>query len=653
MANRFGNPDKEEEARGRLPGNRFGNDEPVPFEAAIPYAPPIKRSRLNGLQAFGSAFGDTASFGFGDEIKGGLAGLGAMASGGDFKKTYDTSTALSRETLKDAWDNHAGAALAGTFAGAFVPGMPAGALVRAGAGVGGRLARAAIAGGAAGGLSGIGAGTDLESRVQGGVVGGVAGSALGAGVQKVGEKLGNAAIRLGKANRSATDAGPTGRVLDDMVLQAQRSGVAQDLEGLSTVFDDAARIDPTMTRAEAIGQAGVKRVIGLTRQPGETADLAARQLGGRNADTFDDLTQRIDDNLTPHGPEGPMTVRSANGELDALFQQTSMHGYEPALRNALPSNVAAGMRSITDRAPRLYQQAEAVARDIARAEGVDALSPTDPRYWHYLKVGADEVLHTMTRQGGLGPSLRRQWTHNVRALRDQLDQVPGYRDARIQWGSLSEAREALEQGFQFDRMLPAQMDDLARGLSPFQERYLQAGITERLRDVLARKDNDGLANIAKAMTGRRTQELLARAFRGRENELQDFLTLARAKRDMHSNASRMMAANNSVTGIVGAEALDMAALTNPKNTLMQGLWNATAGRVGERYRDNLGAAYLAPVGEAGRTGMGLMSSRAAREARMLAAVRRGRRTRSDLRRTREAYQTGIGFAGVYDPTEDD
>jgi len=604
------------------------------------------------IEAFGSGLADSVSLGFGDELQGVGAGLNAALAGQDFRGAYDAQTQRARDVLNRSQQEQPLAAGAGTVAGALVPGFgAAGAVGRAGR-LGTRLMRGAGVGAAYGGASGVGGGTDAESRLSGGIQGAGLGAALGAGAQGVVEGVG--ALARGARNvipsRRTVPSGPSVAVMDDLRRMGSNNpelGV-RNFNDLGRVMSQAAQRDPTLTVAEALGRPGVNRVAGISRLPGQTAQRAERALE-ENANTFDELTQRLDENLTPRSEEGaPLTRRGAQGELDAEFSRTSMQGYQEAFKNRVSRQTAQRMGNIISQpgAEQLFNRAVREAQDLAALDGQQLGGLTsDPRLWHYIKVAAGDVLRTMRREG-LGSTKARQFTRLVRQLTDELDSIPGYKPSRERWGSLSEAQEALEAGTTFDRMAPDEIEDLVSRLTPFQQRYLQAGITERIRAILSNKDNDGLINIAREMTKRKYERLLQVAFRGQRAALQDFLTYARTRRQSFEDRSRMASSRNSVTGIVGSEAVNMPPTTVPGlvTAAARLVYGKTAGAMREGYRDRLGEVLLTPVGRFDDAGRNLMS-RASREAAAeQARLRRGRRR--TLARTGQSLGAGLAITAA-------
>lgn len=644
MTNRFERYARED---GR-PANRFER-----------YARP---ERVGQTDAYLRGLGDSLSLSWGDELMGVGAGLGAAAQGRDFGEAFEAQAGRSRANLAEARRDRPWETGAGELTGFLVPGLGAARVARTGVNLAGRLTSAGAWGAGFGGVSGAGAVDDdrltlegLANRATGGAMGAGMGAAFGVGAQGVLGELAPNALRAGrKALGVPTSGGRMGvaeRARDDLLHTARQNERlnVQDFNDLGRVIQDAAAREPTMTVAEALGRSAINRVVKYSRLPGRTAEQAERVLE-RNADTFDVLTQRLDDTLTPRMPNGaPLTMRDASGELDAAFAQASSTGYQQAFANRVAPASAERMQQIMARHPEFYKRVVDEARIIAHGDAGApiAVNAYDPRFWHYAKVAAGDMIRTMRREG-LGATRARQYTQSLRQIVDELDQVPGYRDARQQWGSLSEAREALEAGFGFDKMRPAQMQDLVGRLTPFQKRYLQAGITERVRDVLSRRDNDGLINIARDLTGRRRSELLRAAFGDKRGPLDDFLQYARLRRQMHNDARRMASSQESPTALVTGEGLADAIPTGSislRSTAARAAFNATIGRLGERNRDILGRVLLTPVSEFQRSSGGLLS-RASREASR-------RQSRDRLTRTRGAYLAGVGGMGVYDPREEE
>lgn len=650
-----------EQARAELARRRARSGEPA---QSAPPVDPNDGERLGAGAGYLRGLANSVTQTYGDELAGGVAGVAeTMRRGqwspftgilpgiqsGTFQQAYNQQAQRSRDNYREAVRDQPLATGAGEVTGYMVPGLGIGRAARTGVNLVGRLGRAGATGATFGAFSGFGSGETMPERLEGAAEGGALGLVLGAGVHGV---LGEALPSLLRSGRRMVglpaESGRVGvaeRTANDL-LRAARQNERLNVESLSDVggvIRDAAVRDPSLTVAEALGRSAINRVVKYSRLPGRTAERAEQTLE-RNASAFDELTSRLDDTLTPRAQDGsPLTMRDASGELDAAFNRTSIDGYQQALARPIPTELANSLQTVIRRHPEFYQRAIQEAQKIARGEGITGLQGiTDPRLWHYLKVGASDTLRSMRREG-LGATLARQYTQSIRALTDNLDNIPGYRGARQQWGSLSEAREALEAGFGFDRLRPDEIEQLSRRLTPFQRRYLQAGVTERVRDVLERRDNDGLVNIARELTNRRRGALLRAAFGDKRGAIDDFLEYARLRRQMHNDARRMASSQESPTGIVTGEGLADAIPTGAislRAMAMRSALDSTVGRIGERNRDILGRILLTPVGDFEPVGRGLIS-RVQRE-------QRRRLSRRRLERTRQAYIAGTGGIGVYE-----
>jgi hypothetical protein len=111
------------------------------------FAGPQRRKKLQWYDAALSGAGDSLSFGFGDEIQGGLAGAGAWLTGGDYWDAYNKSTREARSWQDKAAIDEGGWKFAGELGGAVLGGLATGggAAVVGNALRGGRAAAAAAA----------------------------------------------------------------------------------------------------------------------------------------------------------------------------------------------------------------------------------------------------------------------------------------------------------------------------------------------------------------------------------------------------------------------------------------------------------------------------------------------------------------------------
>lgn len=231
---------------------------------------------ISELEAFGSGFADSATFGFGDELQAGLHGLGAMARGGDFSSVYEDRVRRARDRLSAAREQRPWITGAGNIAGAAAWGlgglarqglMRGGAMLAARPGVSqavaqasgrgwnalrAQLGRSARYGAAAGAAYGAGSGegdlasgdgnamaADLfsmrraPSAAIGAITGGLAAPATVAVAQPLTRGLGRVLTGATERMRSAATGAPyiAGRAVRD--LDAVMGGAGDDVHALS------------------------------------------------------------------------------------------------------------------------------------------------------------------------------------------------------------------------------------------------------------------------------------------------------------------------------------------------------------------------------------------------------------------------------------
>ena len=155
------------------------------------------------LEAFGYNAADGATFGFGDEAAGALAGAGAVLGGGDFALAYRQRVDAARERLEAAREAHPVSSMAGTLAGATATFLIPGGAQATGARLGltgletaGRVGQAVATGRAlpfgsqlAAQAAGRGGSALAAQMGLGAIQGGIYGGLYGAGAADEGDRL--------------------------------------------------------------------------------------------------------------------------------------------------------------------------------------------------------------------------------------------------------------------------------------------------------------------------------------------------------------------------------------------------------------------------------------------------------------------------------
>lgn len=454
----------------------------------------LLRNRFKGRVGVGGAAvlgaGQGASFGGSDELTGALNAL--VPGQGTMAERYAFGREASRAMLDNAREEHPVAAYGGEIAG--------GAATAAGLGYGATrpgmtLAERALTGlrvGAAegatyGALSGEGA-TD---RVEEALKGSLAGAGIGAAAP-VAFSLGRGAVNAvvdpiagalntgnsARANRLvAATVGRAGRSVDD--VQRYLDDAARDGQGVATV-------------ADALGDAGQRRLAGVARSPGGEwikEALDQRQLGqSERVGSF--LREAFDATDTAQGLEASM--RSARG-------QAADTAYDAARSGAGPVDVRGALAVIDDRIRGM--QGSGVTGDgiDARLAGFRSrLSAPNPAASR-VAPGANAVeLSDFDRvlgvkqdvQDAIGAAVRAGRNNEARELGKlarELDAAleaasDGYRAANDEFARASREIDAIGRGADMSRP-SARAEDTTRafgGMTPGQQAAARVGYVDPL-----------------------------------------------------------------------------------------------------------------------------------------------------------------------------
>jgi len=201
--------------------------------AAAPGVPAAEDNQLGALASGALGVGQGLTFGFSDEIAGGLAGIGSALSGDGFQSGYRSGTDAVRG-LHDR--SNPTAFVAGDIIGSLV--IPGGA-VRGGINLAAKVSRATASGAAqgAGGAFGRAEGSAAErvpEAASGAVLGGVLGGAVSAAVPAAGQRLQALARRA--APDSIEEAG-------DAAISAIRDAAQRGKEGVNEAYDAVAALE--------------------------------------------------------------------------------------------------------------------------------------------------------------------------------------------------------------------------------------------------------------------------------------------------------------------------------------------------------------------------------------------------------------------------
>ncbi len=513
--------------------------------------------RFNGLNGAGGEFGsflstaaDSVSLGFGDELAGLGAGVGAAMTGGDFGSAYGDQVERSRQRLRDAWRFHGGSALAGALVGS----IPAGGVVglaargmRAGAAGANalrnltpaqRVMSAAATGAGFGGVYGAGSANDdrlslegLGSRAMGAAGGAALGGVTGGVLQGVGMGASHAARNLLRPallpeERAAQE---LGRGLNRAGITtpeafAQRADELAQMERLSPgsnpmVMDalEGAGTDLTMVAGarQSTGRQAMRDAL-ETRNEGARergTALLWRQLGGG--------TQR---NAARTVEELEEVQRTQAAPLFAEAYRRTVQAVPPQLREFITFNSRSGAR---------FNSALETTRETMRrmmgADATDEAMQRSPLFWHRLlenvsaEVGATMRSARINPLGGPRGSAIADMTQDSQRLNVMVRRLlgPEFNRAMNTYAGAARTMDAVELGYSAVKQSgELQLGQLHRRLSRMTQGEREAArfaAISGLSDELARADpGTGRANVLRAIIGNQSKRNTLRAIFGGE-----------------------------------------------------------------------------------------------------------------------------------------
>jgi hypothetical protein len=462
-------------------GNRFAR-----------YADAPPREPISRTNAVWRGAQDAFSFGFADEFAGLIGGneeRDRVRREQELARAYHPMSYMGGQ-LGGALAGGGGLGIAGRAGLRLIPGA-AQAAGRFAQGIGplGRIGLGAGAGAAGGALYGAGDSPD-GMRGQGAAGGALWGAAFGAGGQALGEVGGRLA---GALQRSMS---PEARAANMIAGMQQRFGQTGD--DLAAGLRDA----PEGAMVMDVLPGGTQIAAGAGARPSAGREEMRKALDQRNAGASQQAVDDIWSSL------GGGARQSGSATIDDMARQQRAQAaplYEAALTRPMDmARAQALLQPIIDRNPRLFQLAQERAQAIALSETGRRFRPDDPRYWHYLKQGADEAFESLRNpvsgQGGLGPAERRAYARAMHAYRLQLGRIlgPEYRQADAIWGGLARQQNAIRTGFD---AVDSRADDMAIGETLQAMRRMSAGELDAMRLGALAKMTDMLEN-ANTMTGR-------------------------------------------------------------------------------------------------------------------------------------------------------
>ena len=599
--------------------------------------------------------GDSVSFGLGDEIHGGFAGVDALLQGRDYGTAFRRQRDRSRATLERAWRERALETGVGTLAGAVVPFAGIGAGVRTGVSLGGRLLRAAGSGVAAGAVSGAGAvnttadtlGGDIQQRLGAAGQGGVIGAVLGGGAHGIGQlaRVPRAiTTRLGRIPASSAGSMPES-ILNDIFRTARQNPNLnmRAPDDLLRIFREAAVKNPGATVAEALGSAGTQRLAALARMPGETGELVEGVITQRNRNAAGKIETRFlrapvsGDDLEVAVKQAWKTdgARLYNPILNAPLSRANLRAFVDLRKSPLWNHRA--VRSAWERS------AGAIDDRVALGELAEGARSSLKHRLHYTKVSLSDMVSDPRK---LDPGLAAMDNANLTAATHQFANVvdgiiPGYNLARATLADHGAAKRAIEVGRTVFSLTNFRTGDALRRhmvkLTPGELPYFIAGMEDAIGNMIQSAGRDGRRNVASALLNDRFQARLKIVLGGQKANA--MLRRARQSAALFDTGNRMRPSTGSITSNMAFQAADMLSMPTKSGIIDhigQSIWNNTLGRFGEKYRNAAGRIYASPANQ-----------QAAVRALRTGLLGRATRVQAQrLRQTKGAYQAGLWGVGA-------
>ena len=294
----------------------------VPVAGAEPKNTAPARQPMSYGETLLAAMPAGASFGFADEIRGGLEGAiaGAIPGGDSFQEAYIRGRDAQRGLLRQAREDNPRMALAGELAGGFAAPLPGMGWIKNAATAPAMAGRLATVGAGAGAVTGLGESASMEDAPQNMLLG----AGIGAGAGPVLAGAGGMVGKIARGGYEGLTQNATDRASQNIRSRAQGISPAQIQAGLASRGSAAMLldVDPSFTR--------IARGAALTSPDAER--VAASALNSRQASAPDRMRGYLEQasGLAPADRAG--AVRS---EIDASRRALGPQ-YEALQQTAIP-----------------------------------------------------------------------------------------------------------------------------------------------------------------------------------------------------------------------------------------------------------------------------------------------------------------------------
>lgn len=521
--------------------------------------------------AFLSNAADSVSLGFGDELMGVGAGIGAALDGGDYGQGYAEQVRRSRHNLEQSRFWHPGVSLAGSLAGGLAFGGGLGLGLR-GARIAAslrnmsplqRVGGAMASGGAFGGAYGAGSADygSLRERLLSGATGAAFGAVTGGALQGLGMGLGHAWRNMGRTLV------PEERAAAELGRAFQRSGMDEQAFGQRVrELQELERLSPGSNPMvmDALGPAGTDAAMAAATRNSAERNLMRTALDERNQGARERVTALLWRELGGSGTR--RSIASTIDDLETIQQQEAAPLFAQAYRQTV-ENVPAPLRQFIEfnnRSNARFHFALETTRETMRrtmgAEASDAEMMRSPVFWHRLLENASAEVGAAMRAARVNPmgaprgSAIADMTDDVQRLNGQVRALlgPNFQRAMNLYAGAARNMDAVELGYQ----AATQQGELAIGqlqrrlsrMSRGEREQARFAAITRLADELARADTGrGRADVLRAIIGNQAKRNTLQALFGGELSFARVMRALDYERELFDNTVATGIRVNSIT----------------------------------------------------------------------------------------------------------
>lgn len=615
-----------------------------------------ERSAAQGLNVI-----DTATFGFGDEVVGGLTYLDRLARTGSTKeanKAYDEEVKYARD-LKKRWraDPNATAGDYASYGLGLVAGAPASVPLFRGGQIAARLFTAGkpaatmvgrgLQAAMALGLTGAGASEAYQfGEAEGGLDKRL--EAIGAGgmeVPLVGAGLGIAAGGLGAGGsrviQRVAQGFRSGENQAARYLAEKLLGAGQTVDDLAAAHGAAAKTGKPVTLGD-VGPQGIKDAgAAAARTPGPGRETAQKLLVPRQEGQVQRVSTDVGDAVGGKPGSFTQTVDEISAQRSAeakpLYDK-AMHS-KPLVSPKIvevtnrPSGKAAMDRGLKIARDEGIPENELVSRD---ANG--NVTGYTTKALHYMKMGLDDMIESAQRSGDNAAS--RAFTIMKNELLGEMDRLnPAYAQARKVFAGHAANQRALEAGRKATNAHPDAIRSEMAGMSEAERDMYRRGFAQKTIEEVERTPDAG--NAARRIMGNTAKRERIRAVLGDEEfaKLQERLGVEDAMYGSYKNTN------------AGAQTAERVAAQNDMEEFFAGQTPEVAEGVAQVMRTGLISTLIHRIGYTGVASLlrGISQRARGHIARMLFSER-PEDVRAALQTIAKEYAAAQRFTAAQDAT---